>query len=237
MKRRIIVVVLMMLACLVSPVFGEEPMETLRKPIDRALSLLQDPQYQTEEKKLEQRELLWVLIREIFDFTEVSKRSLGRYWRTFTPEEKTAFTDIFAQLLGNTYLDKIQGEFHNEQVSYLSQQKDAKGRVIVKTKIVREDLEIPIDYKLFNNGELWKVYDVYVEGVSLVKNYRTQFNKILFKKTPRDLIQRLEQKVMDQKKKHETPKQSAFQGYTAMRLACGQIVVRHRSFIETNDGI
>ena len=214
--------IFMVLVCGVPAVYAEEPLEALKKPINESLQILKDPQYQADDQKEEQRERFWAVIREIFDFTELSKRALARNWRLFSAEEKREFTEVFAELLGNTYVDKIQSEFQNEKVVYLGQEKIKKARARVKTKIIRENVAIPIDYNLVLKNGQWKVYDVYVEGVSLVKNYRTQFNKILFKKTPGQLIQRLKKKVEKQKKMRQTSRASGFKTVMVVCLACGQ---------------
>jgi phospholipid transport system substrate-binding protein len=186
--------------------FAEEPIDAVKKPIERGLLLLKDPRYQGPEKKMEQRENVWRIIKEIFDFQEVSKRALARNWRLFTPPQRQEFTDLFSELLGNTYLNRIQQGFANEEVVYIGQEKFKNNRAVVKTKIVGKNIEIPIDYRMQNRNGQWRVYDVYVEGISLIKNYRSQFNKILMKKKPQQLIEQLKKKVKMQRK----PKPLAF---------------------------
>jgi phospholipid transport system substrate-binding protein len=177
------------------PALADEPQADLKAAIDRGIAVLRDPQYQEERQKAVQSEKFWAEIRQIFDFTEVSKRALARNWRRFSTEEKKAFITVFSELLGNTYVQKIQEEFANQDVVYLSQETIKTNRAIVKTKVTGGGVEIPVEYRLHNNRGPWKVYDVYVEGVSLVGNYRTQFNKFLINKSPEQLIQRLEKKV------------------------------------------
>ena len=110
--------------------------------------------------------------------------------------------DVFAQFLGNTYIDKIQGEYHNEQIVYLGQDFYSDTYVEVKTQIVRETLTIPVNYRMLKDRDgQWKVYDIIVEGVSLVKNYRTQFASILSKDKPAQLIQQLNDKLAEQNKR------------------------------------
>ena len=109
---------------------------------------------------------------------------------------------MFAQFLGNTYIDKIQGEYHNERIVYLGQDFYSDVYAEVKTHIVRETLEIPVDYRMFKNKDgIWKVYDIIVEGVSLVKNYRTQFASILRTKKPAQLIEQLNEKLAEQNRR------------------------------------
>lgn len=174
------------------------PTETLKQPIDAVIQILRDPAYQAPDQKSAQRTKIWTTIKALFDFDEVSKRTVGAKWATFTDEEKKRFTTVFSEFLGNTYVDKMQGEFHNEKVIFLSEMVK-EPLALVRTKLTRETLEIPIDYRMkWANGR-WLIYDILVEeGVSLVKNYRVQFQTILQKETPTQLIERLEKKLADQ---------------------------------------
>ena len=124
---------------------------------------------------------------------------MGRYWRTFSTEEKKAFISAFSELLSRNYIQKIQGEFKNDTVVYLGEQNIADQKTAVKTKIIRDNADIPVDYSMRVINGSWKVYDVIIEGVSLVKNYRTQFSKLLLNESPRQLIQRIEDKNEKQK--------------------------------------
>lgn len=171
------------------------PLTALQNPIDRVIETLRDPQFQTDAQKAMQHEKIRSIIDEVFDFKAIAMRAVGRNWRRFSTEEKKAFVDIFSELLSNTYIGKMQGEFKNEQVSYIGA--DAKGdsKSLVKTMIIRDTLEIPVSYSMRLRNDSWKVYDVNIEGVSLVKNYRTQFNKILINKKPADLIAQVAKKV------------------------------------------
>lgn len=180
----------------------QKPIDELQGPIQKGINILKDPQYHVDSKKELQREKIWEIIREAFDFVQVSKRALARNWRDFTPKQRKEFTDAFAERLKNTYIDKIQGGFHNEEVVFLGQDMLSDKKAKVNTKIIREKIEIPIDYSMIltKKGK-WKVYDVNVEGVSLVQNYRKQFNDILAKDSPDQLIDRLKKDNLEQKKK------------------------------------
>ncbi|MEJ2642056.1 MAG: ABC transporter substrate-binding protein [Desulfosarcinaceae bacterium] len=162
------------------------------------MAILNDPAYKDGSHKAEQREKIWQSISGIFDFNEISMRAVARNWRKFSPEERKTFADVFSKFLGNTYVDKIQGEYHNEKIVYVGQEILKKGRALAKTVIKRETLEIPVDYRLKLADGQWRVYDVAVEGISLVKNYRTQFTQLLKKESPAVLIKRLEKKLAEQ---------------------------------------
>jgi phospholipid transport system substrate-binding protein len=179
-----------------------DPMETIKEPVDIVIAILNDSQYKVAGTHRAQRDRIWKIVKPIFDFEELSQRAVARNWKDFSAEEKVAFTDVFAQFLGNTYIDKMQGEYHNEQIVYLGQDFHADNYAEVKTQIVRATVQIPVNYRMLKDGEgHWRVYDVIVEGVSLVKNYRTQFASILSKDKPAQLIQRLNDKLAEQNKR------------------------------------
>jgi len=180
---------------------GIPPMETMQKPMDEIIQILKNPQYREKDKKEVQREELWKIVRKIFDFREMSKRSLGRNWKRFNLGQQDQFTDVFATLLGNVYLNKIQGGYHDEKVVYLGEKIIKDKKAVVKTKIVRKNGEIPMNYRMHLQRKKWKIYDCIIEGVGLVKNYRTQFKKILRKESPDQLIGKLKKKNKAQKKK------------------------------------
>jgi phospholipid transport system substrate-binding protein len=179
-----------------------EPMATIKGPIDAAIVVLNDPQYKVAGTKSAQRDEIWKIVKPMFNFDEIARRAVARNWSDFSEEEKTAFSDVFAQFLGNTYIDKIQGEYHNEEIVYLSQDFYSDIYAEVKTHVVRQTLKIPVDYRMLKGKDgQWKVYDIIVEGVSLVKNYRTQFASILKKDKPAQLIQQLNDKLAEQNKR------------------------------------
>ena len=197
--------VLVLLTVAPSVAASPDPMETIRKPIDELIVILNDPKYKVPGTKAVQREEIWKTVKPMFDFVEISKRTVARNWNDFSESEKVAFTDVFSRFLGNTYIDKIQGEYHNEKVVYLGQDLFSDRYAEVKTQILRETVQIPVNYRLFkNNAGQWKVYDIIVEGISLVKNYRTQFASILQKDKPATLIEMLNAKLTEQNNRLST---------------------------------
>ncbi|MBN1843825.1 MAG: ABC transporter substrate-binding protein [Deltaproteobacteria bacterium] len=197
--KKIIPVLVVLLIGMPSLAQSAQPLDALRGPIDSIISVLNDPQYQDSAKRDVEREKIWEIIFKLFDFTEMAKRTLARNWRGFTPQERKEFTQVFAEFLGNTYIDKIQKDYQEEKVVYVKEEMVTDSKALVKTKIVRETLEIPVNYGMKLRDGVWKVYDVNIEGVSLVKNYRTQFNKILLSKSASHLIERLKKKIEQQK--------------------------------------
>ncbi|MBC2712820.1 MAG: ABC transporter substrate-binding protein [Desulfosarcina sp.] len=201
-KRIASVLAILILMVFPASAVSMDPMAIIKAPIDTVITILNDPQYKVAGTKSVQRDKIWKIVKPLFDFDEISKRAVARNWKDFTDAEKAAFADVFAHFLGNTYIDKIQGEYHNERIVYIGQGFYSDVYAEVRTQIVRETVEIPVNYRMFKNGDgQWRVYDIIVEGVSLVKNYRTQFASILRKEKPAQLIQRLNKKLTEQNKR------------------------------------
>lgn len=171
------------------------PLETLKGPIDRIIEILHTSAGSTSDNGVKQRTRIWEEVSPLFDFSELSRRAIGKQWQNFTKEEQIKFQEVFSQFLANTYIDKIQGGYSNEKIVFVNEL--VKDRIaLARTKLVRESFEMPIDYRMKQVNGQWKIYDVLVEnGVSLVKNYRVQFTSALQKESPAQLIQRLEKKI------------------------------------------
>lgn len=180
---------------------SEQPMDALRKPIDEVISILKDPQYQNAEQKKAQGEKIWDIIRKVFDFDRISKLALGKYRKNFSDEQLKTFSGHFARLIEDSYLNKIQAEYKNEKVNYL-EQKIRDDKALVRTEVIRENVKIPVDYLMQLENDLWRIYDVKVEKVSLVKNYRSQFERLLGEesRTPDQLIEQVREKLETRKK-------------------------------------
>ena len=200
-KNYIMPVIMVLILAIPCSSYGTEPLDALRIPVDQVTALLKDPKYQNPEQKELQREKIWEAITRVFDFREMAKRALGRNWNKFTPEQRKEFTHLFSELLGNMYTTKMQGKYEDEKVVYLSQKIASGSKARVKTKIVSRNMDIPVNYNMIKRNGSWKVYDVNIEGISLIKNYRSQFNQILSKDSPTYLIDRLKGKIEIQKKK------------------------------------
>ncbi len=175
-------------------VYGEEPLNTLKNSTNDVLDILKDPVYKDGAKKELQKEKLRAKIRDIFDFNEMAKRTLATYWKKLSPEQRVEFTDLFSVFLQKLYITRIQ-DCANTKILYLSENMPTKLNAAVKAKIVTKIFEIPIDYRMIMKNEGWKIYDVNIAGVSLLRNYRAQFQQILMKESPDALIERLKRKV------------------------------------------
>lgn len=174
---------------------GSKAIESVRTTVDAVLDVMKDKSLSAPEKSRERRDKMKALISVRFDFREMSKRSLARHWKKRSPEEQDEFVDLFSDLLQHTYISKIE-KYTDEKINYNKEVIRKKGKYsIVKTTILSKDITIPIDYRLIRKGDDWMIYDVLVEGVSLISNYRSQYNNILSRKSYAELIQKMKDKL------------------------------------------
>ena len=177
----------------------------LKGTIDQVLNLIKDPTFSNQATRESQIEKIDDTIRQIFDFSEFSSRTVGRNWKDFSDTQKNKFIDAFAQLLRATYIDKIEG-YNGEEVKYLGETVGTKGdKVEVNTSISlkTQDAPIKVSYRMLNKSR-WVVYDVIIEGVSLVQNYRTQFNELLQKNDADALIAKVESRAQELHEQNKT---------------------------------
>ena len=172
------------------------PLEQIRETTDKILDVVKDPALKGPDKAAERAEKIRALADERFDWHEMSRLALGRYWRDRTPAERKGFTDLFGRLVENTYMDKVEG-YSGELIRYTGERVDGKYATVNVVIVTRKNVDIPVEYRLMLEGTKWFVYDVLVEGVSLVNNYRSQFDEILTNQTFQELMQRLEAKVKE----------------------------------------
>jgi len=134
------------------------------------------------------------VIFDLFDFKEMARRSLGKNWKTASEEEQSKFVDLFSQLLSKTYMNRVINGFPNSTVEY-GEEKVSSKKASLKTKVMAEGENINVNYRLKKGGEDWKVYDIVIENVSLVSNYRGEFAGIVRKEKVKGLIVRLQEKL------------------------------------------
>lgn len=166
--------------------------DAMKGTIDEVLRILADKDLKQPAKANERRQLLEKVVGERFDYQEMSRRSLGASWANLPDKDREEFVSLFQTLLVNTYADKIES-YSGEGVHYINERTE-KDYAEVRTKVLTGKTEIPLDYRLLHKGSGWHVYDVVVDGVSLVNNYRGQFTKILRTGSYADLIDQLRKK-------------------------------------------
>lgn len=185
-----IVLALTLSIFMVSVAFGS-PTEEVKKTVDEVVHIVADKAMKKNDAK--RRQALKKAISSIFDYSEMAKRSLGKYWNVRTDTERKNFTHLFATLLENSYAGKIES-YNNERIVYLREIPDG-DYAEVKSKVVTAARdEFSLDYRLFKHNGKWMVYDVVIEGVSLVSNYRSQFNKIISSSGYDKLVKKLQTK-------------------------------------------
>jgi phospholipid transport system substrate-binding protein len=197
MKKRIVVFCILIIFVLSIRVYAGVPMTTAEASVNRVLDVLRDSKLKSPAAKEAKKEKLRVIYKDMFDEIEFSKRTLTRNWNKFSPAERVEFVKLFEQVLEKSYIDKIL-DYSNEKVNFYKESMLSDNQAEIQTKIVTASKEIPIYYRMILKDGKWKVYDVVVENVSLVQNYRTQFNDILTKNTPEQLLEILRKKVKAQ---------------------------------------
>jgi phospholipid transport system substrate-binding protein len=175
-----------------------EPTEVVKRTTDRVLKILEDPQLQGADKQSQKQELLRQVADEAFNWEEMAQRALAVHWRERTPEERQEFVALFRDLVERSYMSRLeQAAAERRDIQYVGEQVDG-SRATVKTKaITTRNLEVPLDYRLSKVGDRWKVYDVVIEGVSLVNNYRSQFNRLITTSSYNTLIERMRARQVD----------------------------------------
>lgn len=175
------------------PVLAGVPTDQLKASIDRVLALVQDPALKPAPRAEERRQRIRAVANEIFDWQETGKRALARHWAARSPKEREEFSALFADLLERSYVGKIEA-YSGEKIVY-GQETVEGDQATVRTRLItKSGTEIPIDYRMHQVDGRWRVYDVLIEGVSLVGNYRSQFNRIIQQSGYADLVQRLRTK-------------------------------------------
>lgn len=178
---------------------AESPTEVVRTTINEVMRILNDDSLKSSAKLLPRRRLLEQVIAQRFDYAEMSKRALAANWTPLTNEQRDEFVDLFKGFLSDRYASKIEG-YSGEQVEYLGERLDGQYAE-VRTKLRSSKVEIPMDYRLINKGGRWYAYDIVVDGISLVKNYRSQFDKIIRSGSYKELVRRLQNRTVGEEKK------------------------------------
>jgi phospholipid transport system substrate-binding protein len=187
------VVLLVMFVLSAGPVLASPAQDQLKLSIEAILAVLRTPGLKGDAQKQKRREALGTLVEERFDFGKMSQLSLGRHWKERTKSEKSEFVTLFSRLLKDTYITKIEA-YTDEKVVFLRDRVEKK-KAQVNTKIITKTVEIPINYRMFTRkNDKWRVYDLVIEGVSLIGNYRSQFRQMLEKDSFETLMGKLKQK-------------------------------------------
>ena len=181
------------LALLAAQAWAGTPMDQLKGSLDTVVKILEDPALKSDSKVKERRVAVRKVANDIFDFAETAKRSLARHWQKRTDKEREEFVSLFGDLLERSYISKIE-LYGGEKIHYVGESLDG-DLATVKTRIItKQGSEVPIEYRLLRHGERWLVFDISIEGVSLISNYRTQFNKIIQTSSYQELVKKMKTK-------------------------------------------
>ena len=176
-----------------SPATGQEsPTAVVRATLDAVFHIVDDPLLKPATQAKQRRGLLEQVIAERFDYEEMSKRTLAARWKALNDQDRQEFVQLFKAFLSDQYAARIEGSA-GERVVYLSE-RTANGYAEVRTRLVSDKVDFPMDYRLTNKAGAWYAYDVIVDGVSLVMNYRSQFTKIMAESSFQDLLRRLRER-------------------------------------------
>ena len=197
MKRQLAVAIIILMILLFNlPVYAGVPTDTVQANVNKVLDVLRDPKLKPASAKAIKKEKLRPIYERMFDDVELSRRTLARNWNSLNAAQRQEFVQLFRQVLEKAYIDKILS-YTNEKIVFDRESTLAENQVEVQTRVVTASKEIPISYRMILKNGTWKVYDVVIENVSLILNYRTQFNEILAKNSPEQLLVTLRQKVKE----------------------------------------
>jgi phospholipid transport system substrate-binding protein len=175
-------------ALAVPPASAGAPTDQLKAQVDRVLKLMDDPAL--KDKAKDKRAAVRKVADDIFDFGETAKRSLGRHWADRTQAERDEFVKLFGDLLERSYISKIE-LYGGEKIQYVGDKIEGDQASVMSKLLTKTNTEVPIEYRMLKKGERWLVYDVIIEGVSLISNYRTQFNKIIQTSSYAELVKKM----------------------------------------------
>jgi phospholipid transport system substrate-binding protein len=174
--------------------FAGAPLDTVNANVNGVLDILRDPKLKGEAGRKVKEQRIQAAAEKLFDFVELSKRTLGLNWNNFSAEQRKEFVRLFETILKDAYIDKIMA-YTNEQVNFVKETPLSETTVEVESVVITKGAQTPINYRVIKKENDWKVYDVVIEGVSLISNYRTQFREILGNNPPEKLLESLRKKA------------------------------------------
>jgi phospholipid transport system substrate-binding protein len=197
MKKKTIILVAFLAAMFLIaalPAWAGGPTDRMKETTDKVIAIVSDPALKGPEKAEEKKNSIRNVVDEVIDWEEMSRRSLGIHWQKRTDEEKREFVRLFSQLIEKTYRDKVE-DYAGEKVNYMGEKLDGDYAEVESRILTSKNTEIPVNYKMTRKQGKWWVYDIVIEGVSFVNNYRTQFNSILASSSYPGLVKQLKAKT------------------------------------------
>jgi len=166
------------------------PTETVRDYTDAVVRVLEDPALKTDDRRAERRAAVRKIAIDIFDVQETARRALGHHWQQRTPQEREEFVQLFADLLERTYIDKID-LFGGERLKFTEEKLDGEHAVVRAKVVTKQGTEVPVEARMLNRTGRWQIYDIVIENISLIGNYRSQFDRIIRSSSYGELAKRL----------------------------------------------
>jgi phospholipid transport system substrate-binding protein len=201
MFRTLALILTLNLSLAAGAAWAGTPTDIVKGTVDEIIRLLNDPVLKSPAQRQSRRQLMKRVIDRHFDYEEMARRSLGTHWKNLTPAQRSEFVKLFGELLEASYSSKIE-RYTDEKVNYTSENLE-EDYAEVRSVVLRKNDRIPMDYRLYKSDRGWMVYDVVIEGVSLVSNYRSQFGRIIGESSYGELVRRLRNKVTEV---HQTDK-------------------------------
>jgi phospholipid transport system substrate-binding protein len=198
--RNILIGCFLVLTAIPALADGDQPIQALRKGVEEGLRILKNPEFNDADRKDAQLQKLRMILEQLFDFQEFSRRVLASNWKNFTPAQREVFVRVFAEFLGKFYMAKLQERYKDESLIYVGQELKSATRALVNIKVIWKGQQIPVVLRMIKRRGSWKVYDIQILGISAVKNYRAQFQFILQTETPAQVIERLKMKTEELEK-------------------------------------
>jgi phospholipid transport system substrate-binding protein len=202
--RNILLCCLLVLTATPALADGDRPIEALQKGVERGFRILKDPEFNDDDRKDAQQQKLRIILEQLFDFREFSRRVLASNWKNFAPSQREEFIKVFAKFLGKFYMGKLQEKYKDETLIYVGQEMKSARRALVNIKVVWKGQHIPVALLMIKRKGLWKVYDIQFLGISAVRNYRAQFKSLLSKETPAQVIERIKERIRKIELKKQT---------------------------------
>jgi phospholipid transport system substrate-binding protein len=184
-----VVVVALLLGGVAAALAGV-PTETVRDYTDAVVRVLEDPALKTDDRRAERRAAVRKIAIDIFDVQETARRALGHHWQQRTPQEREEFVQLVADLLERTYIDKID-LFGGERLKFTEEKVDGEHAVVRAKVVTKQGTEVPVEARMLNRTGRWQIYDIVIENISLIGNYRSQFDRIIRSSSYGELARRL----------------------------------------------
>jgi len=172
------------------PARAGAPTDQVREYTDAVIKVLEDPALKAEDKKPERRAAVRKIAVEVFDVQETARRALGPHWQQRTPQQREEFVHLFADLLEQTYISKID-LFGGERLRFTEEKIDGEHAIVRAKVMTKQGTEVPVEARMLRKGDRWQIYDILIENISLIGNYRAQFDRIIRTSSYEDLVKRL----------------------------------------------